>query len=270
MPWRMSGIRIEVVADWSHRSVVQWRGVVVLEAYFDESGTQGEALITSIAGYVATRDEWIAVEKGVNTFHMTDCLAQEGEFAFIEKPHVNSIIILITKAMGRHLKARPICSAVVNEDWNAVVTDKAFLARFPKPFDLCFDDVVRQLAEWARRNAGGEIVAPMFAFQPEYAERMTAIGAAYGKEAWYRNVLGPIAFGYPQQVIALQCADAIAHQTNYDVKRGEYERLTLATGGPTVALHNAAPKGVTGHVFDERSLQITVERFTRTGEIYRV
>jgi hypothetical protein len=62
---------------------------------------------------------------------------------------------------------QPIWSAVYTEDWNAVVIDGNFLAKFPDPFHLCFEHVVRQLAKWAQRKANGELVAPMFARQEQ-------------------------------------------------------------------------------------------------------
>jgi len=255
--------------------------MALLRAYFDESGTHGEAAVTVIAGFVGTKKAWEGVEsgwagelalyadRGVKTFHMADLLAQSGEFARIDRPHLNGILTQLSKLLGSS-GLSPICSSVVNEDWDAVVSEPAFLARFPKPFDLCFEDVVRQLWIWAARNTRSELVAPMFAYQNEYHQRMGEIGRLYGSQDWYRKVLGPIAFDFPDRVIPLQAADFLAHQMNWSLERREYGPVTLAEGDQTIALSNATPRGTDGHILDADSLRVCVKNFVETGEIYRL
>ena len=104
----------------------------------------------------------------------------------------------------------------------------------------------------------------MFAHQREYASRMQAVGAAYEREKWYRTVLGPIAFGHPEDVVPLQAADFISHQHNWDIENRRYGTAMTETK----ALFNATPKGILGHWFDADGLRLTVERFKKTGEIY--
>jgi hypothetical protein len=70
----------------------------MLEAYFDESDTHGEAFVTTIAGYVATKDTWTALEArwrsvlkdlehlDAKTFHMYDCIMGQGEFGRVLDP----------------------------------------------------------------------------------------------------------------------------------------------------------------------------------------
>jgi hypothetical protein len=273
-------VPIGQIADWLHRSAAQRKALVLMEAYFDESGTHGEALITSLAGYVATKEVWKSLEgqwedelrvyahKGVETFHMTHCIMQEGEFAALDRFFSRALIMKLSEVLARH-DIQPIWSMVVNEDWDKVVTDQEFLARFPKPLDLCFEHVVLTLHSWAKRRAGGELVAPMFSYQPEYYARMAEIGRVYGSQGWYRTVLGPIAFGFPSQVVPLQAADFVSHQVNSRWEHIEYGDLKLENMGPTVALQNAtAFNGMhVGGGFDRKSLRLVVERFKKTGKI---
>lgn len=269
---------IVVVADWLHPRFARHKVLVMLYAYFDESGTDGQSPVTAIAGFVGTKwqvieERWLEVlsefaDKGVRTFHMTDCAAQEGEFARVDTPQRNYIIARLSDVLGV-LPLQAVFSAVVRGDWKDVVSDEAFLARFPKPFDLCFDDVVRQLWEWAAKNTNGEKVAPMFAHQAEYHERMAAVGRAYEVDGWYRQLLGAIEFGRPQEIVPLQCADLVVHQVGWNIEKRRYGKISIANSGQTLALENATGgRFIHGQWFDAEGLTRTVENFRKTGEIY--
>jgi hypothetical protein len=201
------------LANWLHRSAGTHKALAMLEAYFDESGTEGEATIAAIAGYVASAEEWRNIEKpwqcklnllsewSVKTFHMTDCISGTGEYErvpfHIRKAHLSGQSLIL-----RNAEIQPIWSWIIVEDWHDVITDKAFLARFPKPLDLCFDFIVRKLRAWAARKANGELVVPMFAHTDEYYNKWSAVGHSYSSQDGYRDVLGPIVFGYPSIFVA--------------------------------------------------------------------
>jgi hypothetical protein len=121
---------------------------------------------------------------------MTDALAQDGEYKLIEKPHVNAIITQCAQCLGKY-QPTPFFSAVVRDDWDVVVKDAAFLARFPKPLDLCFDDLVQCLSEWGAKHLDRELIIPMFAIGDSgYNTRFQDVGKAYTAEAWYHSVFG--------------------------------------------------------------------------------
>jgi Protein of unknown function (DUF3800) len=252
----------------------------LLRAYFDESGTHQESKITALAGFVGTEATWTTLEpkwqaildqfadKGVRWFHMSEALAQRGQFAHLDKVRLNYIIT----QLGNILEASgavPLFSAVVTDDWDVVVGGEAdFLAQFPKPLDLCFANLVQHLARWTRERAGGEMVAPMFAYSPEYSARLADLGRVYGSMPYYKSVLGPIAFDYPERVIPLQCADLLVHQINWDIENRAYGPFNLASMGQTVILNKAtAGQFVRGNWFDADGLKITLKRFRETGAI---
>jgi hypothetical protein len=98
---------------------------------------------------------------------------------------------------------------------------------------------------------------------------MGEIGRVYRASNWYGEVPGPTAFDHPWQLIPLQTADFVALQIRADFEHIEYDQLTLANIGPTIALQNAtAFNGMdVGGGFDARALQATVERFKKIEEI---
>lgn len=254
-----------------------------LKAYFDESITHELQGVTAIAGYVGADSVWSSIEgpwtqqlalyadKGVKTFHMTECCGADGygQFALVDTFHRMSIIKNLSELLGRS-DIQPIWSAVLTEDWQTI-DDAEFLKKYPKPFYLCFDHIVYQLADWARRKANGERIDPMFAYSPEYAERMAEVGAAYSRQDWYKQALGPIAFGYPEQVIPLQAADMLVHEIAWHWDNQEYGPVPkrLEEVGYRRVFANATKfNGLNeGGCFDAGALGLAVERFKRTGRI---
>ena len=250
----------------------------MFKAYFDESGTHSASNITSIAGYVASKDVWVELEKawqgeiglladkGVKTFHMTDAILGNGEYALVDEfhrmAHIKRLSVLL-----RDADIHAIGVWADNNAWDAFVQDAAFLRAFPSPYDLCFEHIVRWLRGWSKRNAGGEPVAPMFAWHPEYSRRTSAL---YGAQSWYRDVLGALAFDYPARVPALQTADFVANQVRHDADRVQYDEITIANMGVTLAFENATAKNgmhmIRGY-HNESALLGTIKRFNETGQI---
>jgi hypothetical protein len=274
-------VSIHGIADWLHPAAGVHKALAMLQAYFDESWTQPQNQgVAAIAGYVATKDVWAAIEKpwadqlklyeaqGLKTFHAAHCCGDIGyeEFALIDTFHRMSILSNLSGLL-ENADVQPIWSAVYTEDWNDTVTDPDFLARFPDPFCLCFEHVTWQLANWTRRKANGERVAPMFARQKQYEPWMSLALDGHGKHS---DVLGSIAFGYPSQVVPLQAADLLAHEISWEWDRAGYNPpKTLAEFGIRLLLHKAtAYNGMhEGGCFDASSLVSAIDRFKRTGSV---
>lgn len=226
-------VLIRDLADALHPRSAHCKALALLKAYFDETGTHDGSPITAIGGYVGSAKQWEQVEgewrevlalyadKGVKTFYATDAIAQKGEFERISKPFLNHILTQLSQTLGRS-GVEPFFSAVVKRDWDAMPDDVAFSARYPHPIDLCFENLVEHLSKWSRTYGGGEKIIPMFAYSTEFSPRMAEIGRVYGSQDWYREILGPIAFGFPSEVIPLQAADLIAHQSNWKIEKRAY------------------------------------------------
>ena len=267
------------IADWLHPRSSKHKALAMLYAYFDDSGTHEDSPITAIAGYVGSKQVWEEIEKkwlgiladykdyGVEWFHMAECVAQQGQFATIDKPSRNYLIRQLSTLLG-HPGLQGIRSAVVNDDWKAVVKDEAFLRKFPKPFGLCFNDIVYTLWEWSKRSADGERIALMFS-QGHTSGIMSEIDRANQKKDWYSDILGPIAFGDPRQIVPLQAPDLLVYLINKDTERRAYGPHDLRSGGEMEALYLARGKEFQwGHWFGADGLEKTAKRYLDTGEIY--
>lgn len=257
----------------------------MLKSYFDESGTHGDAAgVTAIAGYVATEPTWTAIETawgdelngwadyGVKTYHAGDCLWGNGEYASPRldqfKRHV--IIFRLANILG-DADVQAIHAAVYNEDWEKATNgEAAFLARYPKPYDFLFDNIVHDLRGWARHKTGGERIAPSFAIQDEYLERNRQVFDVYLRNPAWRDFLGPISFGHPSQLTPYQCADHIAFWLRYEWERPSKEKITMENGGLVNALGNAVRKNGLLHqggCWTYQSLKNAILQFNRSGTL---
>jgi hypothetical protein len=208
------------MADWLHARGNPWKALVLLRAYFDESGTHAGAAATVIGGYVGTAEAWASVETKwsgildphrpkVTWFHMTDCIGKKNQFA-----DMDSVVCgVLQRALAKVLKeseVEPIYMGVDSGVYEAA-TSPEFRRKFPKPYDYCFFNIVRHLDYWSRSDANGTPVAMLFGVTDEYNDR-----SKQALEAWSRYrmfpTLGPIAFDYPWRCVPIQPADMLVHE----------------------------------------------------------
>lgn len=273
--YTMSSYVMRALAQALHPRSSVWKAMAMLRAYFDESGLHQSPPVTVIAGYVGTESSWSSVEdrwvsvlgefrdKGIASFHATDCIGQRKKFAALDKPMVNYVLTQLSGALGS-ANLLAIHSTVDNAAWARVTPGhSAFLDVYSSPLVLCFDDVVRELMRWALVHAGGELVVPMFAINKEHLDSMKRVGAAYSSRESYRNVLGSLAFDWADRVVGLQAADFLAHERAIDAVVSESGLV-----GPRKVYSVANPNGVHGHHFDDESLVRVIENFEVSGEIY--
>lgn len=251
----------------------------MLHAYFNESGTHERSIITAIGGYVGDEARWTAMEAewlavlmeveglGIRSFHLSECLMADGQFARCEQPIRNYLVNQLSRILGRHA-LHPLYAAVVQDDWDELNDGSAFFLAFPSPIALCFETIVRELALWAEKNANGEEVAPVFAYRTEWSTG-GGLGAPilqlYGSQPWYRKALAAIAFAWPDKCIPLQGADMIAGLSRMDVEARSGESWC----GSSVAFDQAkGGKFPAGGWYDRDALAVAIKRFHQTGSVY--
>src|SRR5437868_5022689 len=89
--------------------------MVMLTAYFDESGTDGRSPIVAVGGHLSTVERWEAFQlewkgflqnNGVQTFHATDLIHGYGEFTKDRgwnKKRAESALRIADKIVSKHI-----------------------------------------------------------------------------------------------------------------------------------------------------------------------
>jgi hypothetical protein len=219
-------IPITDVGHLLHAAANPFKVMALLLARFDESGTEGGRSVVAYAGYCAGAKTWARVEAawqqalddfGAPPFHMVDLLHSQNGFEKFDRHLIGLLLNKLKGILKTELDARrmvPLWSAIEKGAWAAATTPPEFAKRFPKPLDLCFDHLVHQMRRFSEDHADATPVAPMFADSPEYTARNEEYYGVYKRHPEWGAILGPIAFGSPRQIVALQTADMIAYETS--------------------------------------------------------
>jgi hypothetical protein len=212
------------------------KALVLLKAYFDESGTHRNPGVTCIAGYVGTVDEWAPVETrwqellapyaqhGLTYWHQTDYRARDGQFAGIE-PELSDIIFNALVRVIRDSELQVIWNGIDADAFDRVVPPQfARAGREFKPYELCFYWIIRQLDRWRLQRGYQESdrIAMVFAVQDEYNDRSDMTLKSWQRAGLMQEFL-PLMFDFPKHVPALQPADILVNEMYrswLQVKRG--------------------------------------------------
>ena len=215
------------------REQIDTKAMLLIGAYFDESGVHSDALVATVAGFVAEADVWIRIEtewlavlgefadRGVTAFHTADCLAGTGQFERLQGWERAYVTDNLTRIIVRN-NPTPIWASVIVEDWN-FVNEPELRALFPSAYHLCFDHCMARLYEWSKAH-GDVVVAPVFAEQNEYEERAREIFRAYQGHSLHGKLFHSISFALANKLPALQTADLLAHELSEYWTTIEYQR----------------------------------------------
>lgn len=205
--------------------------LLVLSAYFDESGHSASSRIVSMAGWLAPPNIWDSLsvdwksvlddpEFRVSVFHMTDFENQWGEFdsGWSDNNKRHSFLGKLVEVIKRH-DLCGIGSVILMSEYEIsqeLKEERASDAYFLN-FQMCSSDSVQIVA----RKFNAERVSFVFATQQEYVGRLPAL---YQKVQSWSNTerFGPIAYDTPQKMVPLQAADLIAYETFKFFENGIY------------------------------------------------
>lgn len=212
--------------------------LMVLEAYFDESGDQGRFLI---AGYVSTQERWVAFEKAWKEpidalflpikrfdrsppFHMWPCISGKEPFNLIDISARDTLMRAIFPFIPEHALFG-MSEGVSLADFNGVVLPNvpkqlAIAKDLRDPYFLCFqlalERLVLQIEELL--DIGPEnTVACFFDRQDQFGPRalryFNRLKADEANRPWVRR-LRSIAFAGKDELVPLQAADVLAWLSN--------------------------------------------------------
>jgi hypothetical protein len=204
------------------------RAIVVLRAYFDDSGTHTTSKAVVWAGFMATSDEWDQFEidcaallkkEKVACFHAVDLEHGSGEFADVHH-WTQARRDLFRADFRRLISARNIIGigAVVRTDgWNEL-SDPGLISRFINPIYLAFEHCMQQTLHWAERateQQTGIIEKVSFFFDSRQGEAARCFDIAknlelgWSRSAWFEG----LSFAKMRNTLPLQAADALAYET---------------------------------------------------------
>jgi hypothetical protein len=201
----------------------------MLTAYFDDSGTHRDSEVVVFGGIIGLDEKhWPPFESAWNAklcqplpnkpplkrFHMTDCMARQGEFADYSQGERDAIthdfrqIVLDTEVHG-------FSCAVSLGDWDSIVGTRT-LRGLRDPEFFCMSTAIKWSSDIARRFS--QQVKLVFDDMPEKREANEHIFSMYhhghnmnvGEE-----VIAGISFMSSEKYAGLQGADMIAWET-YD------------------------------------------------------
>jgi hypothetical protein len=214
----MKSRSIAELARVIHPSTSRHRGMALLSAYFDESGTHGNSDIIMIAGLLGSADQWAAFETAwserlanveILSFHASACDAADAEFANLAEPFRSALfnglsqVICDSKLVG-------VNGTVWRAAWEAY--KKRDPVHYPEPYYFCFDFCLGQIASWSKANAGGEPVALIFADQDEYESRALESYRAFKRLSPLKDDIASLTFADPCKFRPLQGADLFAYE----------------------------------------------------------
>lgn len=249
---------------------------MVLKAFFDDSGTHANSLITAIGGFVLgeaalgrAEADWGKLideyrQHGVTWYHAPDVASGTNEWISVPSTVRALTPMRFAKILGayRHV---PIWAAVVNEDfWNFATPE--FLNAYPTPFDLCYEEALRQTYRFSVRSGNAEPIVPLFSLQTEHAQRMVDRYNEARATTDLGTHLGPIAFDTARASAPLQMADLLANQFYHEWIAREYPVEPVWSTNPVLEEATKANGAPFGGCYSLHGMRGAVERFMRTGK----
>jgi hypothetical protein len=203
----------------------------MLKAYFDDSGTHGESLITAISGFLAPASVWKSVEDGwldamagygqygIDCYHATDIENWRGQWAGAPRNVCRLAPMQFATVLSKH-NILPVWAAVVNEDFKQYSTPES-CAIFPTPFDVCFHEAMGQHYWWCKENLNATQVVPIVA-HGDYVDRITKAHDRYLTDGDFPEYIGTLGIDHPHRAVPLQTADLLAYEFYHWWRDTEY------------------------------------------------
>jgi hypothetical protein len=233
---------VRQMASLVHPSSASRRVMVVLRAYFDESGLHSNSGVFALSGYVAPEKEWKRLESRWHTLlqkplrydnpkisakraaaishpleylHATEMEGMgKGRFRALGQRNRDYLvsssvsIVLSSGVIG-------ISSAIILPEYERL--DEKTREVIGEPYLLCFQFAVTEVAKKARLFLGedhSEDIAYIFEQHPLWQEKATNLwnsAVAQGYKTKYR--MGSVTFEDKKKFIPLQAADRYAFET---------------------------------------------------------
>lgn len=210
------------------------RAVLMLKAYFDESGHSRDPkeTVVAIGGCISTLERWTTFEDEwdellhtfqVSWFHATELQNFKGDFVgwteYRRRQFLQSAMNIMDRAVVQYVGA-----VVPLSEYEALTVSQK--AQCPDPYYLCFQDAVHSAGIEAEEYGPSELIETIFSENVEMGGIIKPVdrsvkqdeGLAYRcyrackRELPIRERLGPITFDSPRNLLPLQAADLVAYE----------------------------------------------------------
>jgi hypothetical protein len=251
------------------------RALVLLKAYFDESGVHRGSQTALIAGFVGTLPDWESLEARWNEilqearipyFHSTEM--ESGRLLGSDRPEIREYVKqqLADAVTERNLQS--VVCAVDTADWADVTPlHPEFTSVFPKPYNFCHEVVAQQVATWSEANANSEPVALVFAEYNEFRPHVDQVYDAYRSNPIWANAFSSITFAQMKRLPPLQAADMLAYDHYQRICHIRHVAERYQTNDPNrrmlLTLMRAGKRPI-GSIFTAEALREVVARGSAT------
>ena len=229
-------LRIDDFADSIFNAAARERLIAAFAAYFDDSGTHPESVVSVVAGFIAPVDQWVRFQAewqeclraaGLESFRMVDYASQQPPYDWDDSKRKRVLAQLLTT-----IKLRTHGAFAV-----AVLTKPYYEARphIPSLGDLsaygfAVMQCVKHVGRWSARYASGPV---SYVFDAGVSKGQVETIMSYVLELPDYQI--PVySFARPADLSPLQAADVLAYETYKEA----IARTTTAPGTPRRAMRH--------------------------------
>jgi hypothetical protein len=194
--------------------------IVVLAAYFDDSGTHLSSPVVVVGGLLGTEEQWVVFKSEwakllarpldgkprLNQFHLSRCQARREEFRDYTPTERDHVIHLFNKVI-LDVGLVTIAAAVNKIAWDQLVVGNVAI-ELGNPEGLCFVKCLEAVMSTIRLRKPGQRVA--LVFDQGITDRIEGLAQLYFSQSEIYPELAGIGFGKVADVLPLQGADMIA------------------------------------------------------------
>lgn len=201
------------------------KGIAVLGAFFDDSGTHADAPLVVIGGVLGDADQWdrfaplwnklltepLPGKPKLSKFHLAPCRARDGEFSSYNRAECDRITYLFRRVIVDNGLVT-FASALDLSAWRELVVGDLIEA-LPSPLEICFSRSVDLVISYIRATKPWELV--YFFFDQGTEIKLEKWASFYRTQSAKYPEMGGIAFAPVGKLEALQAADMIATESYY-------------------------------------------------------
>lgn len=277
------GGSVEILSSKLFRDSKLDRSFMVTTGYFDESGTHADSPIVTVAGFIASAEQWAAYEReltalnleyGVKVFHAKDLRGRKGDFKNWLTRRRATYNSRFLKLADDHLGCG-LATLVRTLDYRNIYRAGEFPrgARPDTTYGLCFRAALAKSILYMKdRRADWPLNVVMEMGNKNLGDAVRVFGEVKeGLLPQYSDALGYISFGSKRDCLPIAAADALAYAI-FRMSAGLSKHPTepnAAVVGPADPPYYVSKIPLSRTLIDEKSLGMMRDDFLAVGQRLR-